>query len=158
MASGSRVVINKGRDPSFIWCGITYGYTLLERGIQWDRDQNGGAHIRWLPSSKGVFKTKSAYELLSPDNAADTSFNWQQVWRFMGPARALITIGWKQEPYVWTIHYWVDDMWNMRNLARDHTACSPGLPATTESMGTFCITSILEWFLGTVMFVTMDPS
>lgn len=69
-----------------------YGYTLVAKGLQWERDFSGATLARWLPSSNGVFTTKSAYNLVSPVPSEATSFNWRRLWQFMGPARPSFTL------------------------------------------------------------------
>lgn len=72
---------------SSTWKGITYGLSLSGKGIQWEPSTATGVVPRWMPSSKGVFTTKSAYKLLLDPTSIDQNFNWKCLWQFTGPTR-----------------------------------------------------------------------
>ncbi|KAI5648460.1 hypothetical protein M9H77_34465 [Catharanthus roseus] len=44
-------------------------------------------HIRWKPSTKGNFVTRSAYDILRGFDDLPNDPSWRRLWKFKGPSR-----------------------------------------------------------------------
>lgn len=65
---------------------------LLERGLRRVESGQSDPCVWWQPSSKGIFTTRSAYTLLTQDENAQDSFNWNSIWNFKGPLRGSLLL------------------------------------------------------------------
>lgn len=70
-----------------IWRNINHGFQVLAKGPSWEPDGATRMQPRWVPSSRGIFTTKSTYHLLLEEGPATASFDWKQLWKFAGPSR-----------------------------------------------------------------------
>lgn len=78
---------------SFITRGLIYGYALLRQGLRQTSDGLVETPPWWLPSSKGLFTTQSAYEfLLRESDPTSQPFAWSEVWKFKGPTRGSLVL------------------------------------------------------------------
>lgn len=93
--------------------GMMWGYKLLDKGFKWDRTNQTDQQHWWNLSTKGLFTTKSAYELNRQlEGAPEVEQVWKEVWRFKGPTRGSLML--------WTTTH---DRLKTKMLLRRHNIC-----------------------------------
>lgn len=78
---------------SAAWRGMQHGMQLLTKGLHMVQLPSGEQEITWIPSARGLFTTRSAYDLLTTTQSEPpATYNWKQPWQLKGRPRFSLTL------------------------------------------------------------------
>lgn len=78
---------------SVIWRGVWTSFQLLVAGLRLGTDGKIDREIWWERSAKGIFTTKSAYEIISSETCKrDSQQKWKGIWNFSGQTRGSLLL------------------------------------------------------------------